>query len=200
MARLSLNKAQMAREAEALSTYRKFLPALDLKRQQLMAARAETQARIARMEADLVDLTEAVGAEIPMLANADVRLEGLVQVAGERRGTRNVAGITLPVLEDIEIAVAPYGYLTRPHWVERVVARLEEALRLRLAIAVEHEALAILARAVATVTRRVNLFEKVLIPRAQANIKRIRIALGDMERAAVVTSKIAKRKREVAHG
>ena len=200
MARLSLNKAQMAREAEALSTYRKFLPALDLKRQQLMAARAETQARIARMEADLADLTEAVGAEIPMLANADIRLEGLVEVAGQRRGTRNVAGITLPVLEDIEIAVAPYGYLTRPHWVERVVARLEEALRLRLAIAVEHEALAILARAVATVTRRVNLFEKVLIPRAQANIKRIRIALGDMERAAVVTSKIAKRKREVAHG
>lgn len=200
MARLSLNKAQMAREAEALSTYRKFLPALDLKRQQLMAARAETQARIARMEADLADLTEAVGAEIPMLANADIRLEGLVEVAGQRRGMRNVAGITLPVLEDIEIAVAPYGYLTRPHWVERVVARLEEALRLRLAIAVEHEALAILARAVATVTRRVNLFEKVLIPRAQANIKRIRIALGDMERAAVVTSKIAKRKREVAHG
>ena len=200
MARLSLNKAQMAREAEALSTYRKFLPALDLKRQQLMAARAETQARIARMEADLADLTEAVGAEIPMLANADIRLEGLVEVAGQRRGTRNVAGITLPVLEDIEIAVAPYGYLTRPHWVERVVARLEEALRLRLAIAVEHEALAILARAVATVTQRVNLFEKVLIPRAQANIKRIRIALGDMERAAVVTSKIAKRKREVAHG
>jgi len=57
----------------------------------------------------------------------------------------------------------------------------------------------VLDAAIATVTRRVNLFEKVLIPRAQANIRRIRIALGDMERAAVVTSKIAKRKREGAH-
>jgi len=199
MARLSLNKAQMAREAEALATYRKFLPALDLKRQQLMAARADAQARIARAEADLARLIEAIGAEIPMLANRDVALDGLVSVRAVHRGTRNVAGIALPVLRDIEIDVAPYGYLTRPHWVERYVVRLEEALRLRLSISLEQEALAILDAAVATVTRRVNLFEKVLIPRAQANIKRIRIALGDMERAAVVTSKIAKRKREAAN-
>ena len=37
-----------------------------------------------------------------------------------------------------------------------------------------------------------------LIPKARANIRRIQIALGDLERAAVVTSKIAKRKREAA--
>ena len=50
--------------------------------------------------------------------------------------------------------------------------------------------------AVTKVTQRVNLFEKVLIPQARNNVRRIQIALGDVERAAVVTSKIAKRKRE----
>ncbi len=46
-----------------------------------------------------------------------------------------------------------------------------------------------------TVTQRVNLFDKVLIPQTRENIKRIRIALSDAERAAVVRSKIAKKKR-----
>ena len=44
------------------------------------------------------------------------------------------------------------------------------------------------------VTQRVNLFEKVLIPRTREQIRRIRIYLSDAERAAVVRSKIAKRK------
>jgi V/A-type H+-transporting ATPase subunit D len=45
------------------------------------------------------------------------------------------------------------------------------------------------------ITQRVNLFEKVLIPRAQQNIKRIQIGLGEQERTAVVRSKISKRKQ-----
>jgi V/A-type H+-transporting ATPase subunit D len=49
--------------------------------------------------------------------------------------------------------------------------------------------------AVRRVTQRVNLFEKVLIPNAKRNIARIQIFLSDVERAAVVTSKIAKGKR-----
>jgi V/A-type H+-transporting ATPase subunit D len=45
------------------------------------------------------------------------------------------------------------------------------------------------------ITQRVNLFEKVLIPRAEENIRRIVIFLSDQERAAVVRSKIAKGKK-----
>jgi V/A-type H+-transporting ATPase subunit D len=44
------------------------------------------------------------------------------------------------------------------------------------------------------VSQRVNLFEKVLIPNARRDIARIKIFLSDIERAAVVTSKIAKSK------
>jgi len=43
-------------------------------------------------------------------------------------------------------------------------------------------------------TQRVNLFEKVMIPRTKENVKKIQIYLGDMETAAVVTGKIAKAK------
>jgi V/A-type H+-transporting ATPase subunit D len=40
----------------------------------------------------------------------------------------------------------------------------------------------------------VNLFEKILIPRSQENIKKIRVFLGDQQLAAVAQAKVAKRK------
>ena len=45
-----------------------------------------------------------------------------------------------------------------------------------------------------TITQRVNLFSKVLIPRAEENIKRIGLFLSDQERAGVVRSKLSKQK------
>ena len=56
----------------------------------------------------------------------------------------------------------------------------------------------VLDLAVRRITQRVNLFEKILIPTAKKNIQRIRIYLGDAERAAVVTSKLAKVKQQQA--
>jgi len=44
-------------------------------------------------------------------------------------------------------------------------------------------------------TQRVNLVSKILIPEALGNIRKIRIFLADNERAAVVRSKIAKKKK-----
>ncbi|HEY5259666.1 MAG TPA: V-type ATP synthase subunit D, partial [Rhabdochlamydiaceae bacterium] len=44
------------------------------------------------------------------------------------------------------------------------------------------------------VSIRVNLFEKILIPRAQGNIRKIKIFLGDQQLAAVCQAKVAKQK------
>ncbi len=196
MARLSLNKAQLARELNNLSMYRRFLPALDLKRQQLMAERKKAEARIAEIDAKIATQIEAVGAEIPMLADKNIDLEGVATLKSVKVGQRNIVGQRLPVLEAIEVEIAPYGYLVRPHWVDLVAERLKDVLQLRIEARITERQLRLLDKAIRKVTQRVNLFDKVLIPRTRANIRRIQIALGDRERAAVVTSKIAKRKRE----
>lgn len=196
MARLSLNKAQLATEKANLAMYGRYLPSLDLKRKQLMAARKETEERLARNAAAVAARVETIGAEIPMLANTDIDLAGLARVRSVHVGQRNLVGQRLPVLEGVEVEIAPYGYLNRPQWVDHAAERLKEVVTLRIEAQVAERQLALLDAAITKVTQRVNLFEKVLIPRAEANIRRIQIALGDQERAAVVTSKIAKRKRE----
>jgi V/A-type H+-transporting ATPase subunit D len=111
-------------------------------------------------------------------------------------GTQNVAGVRLPIVEAVEVRIATYSPLVRPHWVDAVAERLRVAIRLRVELQVAERRIAALDAALTKVTQRVNLFEKVLTPEAKENIRRILVYLGDAERAAVVGAKLAKRKRE----
>lgn len=195
MARVPLSKSQLAREKENLASYDRYVPALDLKRQQLMAARNGSRRELARLQAELAALARDVGAELPMLADRRLDLDGLVRLQGIRRTEANVAGVRVPTVEGVDVTIRPYGRMVRPHWVDAAVVRLVAAVRLRAEIALARERVAVLDKAVARVTQRVNLFEKILKPQAEANIRRILVYLGDTERAAVVGAKLAKGKR-----
>ncbi len=196
MARLSLSKTQLAKENTNLAMYRRYLPSLDLKRRQLTGERNKTQARIVEIEAQIERRVEKIGEEIPMLANQDIDLKGLTTLKAVKIGERNVVGLRLPSLEEIEVDVARYGYLVRPHWVDLVAERHKEVERLKVEAQVTQRQVALLDAAVTKVTQRVNLFDRVLIPHTRANIRRIDIALGDRERSAVVNAKIAKHKTQ----
>src|SRR5271166_6501590 len=193
MARLNLSKTQLAKENASLAMYRRYLPSLDLKRQQLTAERNKAQARIAEIEAQIARRIEGIGAEIPMLANKDIDLKGLATLKTVKIGERNVVGQRLPILVDVEVTGARYGYLAQPQWVDLVAERLKDVLRLRVEAQVTRRQVTLLDAAATKVTQRVNLFDKVLIPHTKENVRRIDIALGDIERSAVVNAKIAKR-------
>jgi V/A-type H+-transporting ATPase subunit D len=195
MARLALNKASLSQQIRQLKTFERYLPSLELKRRQLMAERERERAAMGHTRRASEELRESVAAQIPMLANREIDLSALVKVKEVRMGEQNVVGARLPRLEGIEVQARHYGYLTKPHWVDRLVDRLTRMLELQVQLVVHERRETLLDEAVRKVTQRVNLFEKVLIPRAKENIRQIRIYLGDAERAAVVRAKIAKRKR-----
>lgn len=195
MARLQLNKSSLAREAAQLRSYERFLPSLDLKRQQLMAERARARREVTELEEQVRALAEKVGRDVPMLGNDMISLDGLARLRDYTLGTENVVGTRLPVLAQIEVEVADYSPLAKPHWVDDVARLLHDMIEVRLRVHVAERRVELLEEAVTTITQRVNLFEKVLIPTARANIKRISIYLNDEEMAAVVRSKISKRKR-----
>ncbi|CTQ63065.1 MAG: V-type ATP synthase subunit D [Roseibium album] len=194
MAKLALNKSSLARESTQLAEYRRFLPSLELKRLQITAERAKAKETLARLEQHYEQRFADLAAALPMLANKHVPLEGLVRLKGVERSEQNLSGTVLPVLGEIDVEVEPYSLLARPHWVDPYVDGMRELLRLNLKRDVARERIDKLIEAEAVISRRVNLFEKVLIPRAERNIKKIRMALADAERDAVVRAKISKRK------
>jgi V/A-type H+/Na+-transporting ATPase subunit D len=198
VARLQLSKSALSREQKNLATYQKFLPSLDLKRQQLMAERVKAARAMEDTRARIEALCQEVRENLRMLSNRDVDLAGLVTLKDIRFGSENVVGTRLPTLEAIDVEVQPYALLAKPHWVDTTAALLRDMLELRIRAQIAERRLALLGRAVKTITQRVNLFDKVLIPDTRKNIKRIRIFLADGEKAAVVRSKISKRKHAEA--
>ena len=195
MARLQLSKSALSREQKNLRTYKRFLPSLDLKRQQVMAERNEAARQLAQTRREINALRKAAGDINPMLSNRDVDLTDLARITNVSLDVENVVGTRLPTLTAVTVEVRDYPLMGKPFWVDNTAQMLRQMLELRVRVQVEERRLALLEEAVKTITQRVNLFDKVLIPRARQNIKRIQIYLSDLQTAAVVRSKIAKRKR-----
>ncbi|MFQ6538003.1 MULTISPECIES: V-type ATP synthase subunit D [Aphanothece] len=196
MSRLPLTKASLSRQKGLLKTYHDVLPSLDLKRRQLGAEREAARRQLEEARARAAAIAAEVGQSCPMLAHERIDLSGLVTIAAVHQVEENLMGTRLPKLEGVDFQVADYGLLTRPFWVDAVVVWLQQALRNQLQLRVAEQRLELLRQAERKVTQRFNLFDKVLIPRTRHNIKKITIYLADAERAAVVNSKIAKRKKQ----
>ena len=196
MARLQLNKSSLTNQGKSLATYKQFLPSLDLKRQRLIAERNQATMIVEQTRSQITQLKREAADKLPMLANEEVDLIGLVRLTKVHLGSEYLVGTPLPVLSQTELAVKPYSFMALPHWVDNVVAVLKKMLELQALLKVNEQRLSLLDAATKTITQRVNLFDKVLIPRTKTNIKRIKTYLSDELMASVVRSKIAKRKQQ----
>ena len=196
MAKLKLSKHELHEQQEQLKLYQRLLPSLDLKRRQLTMEVQKAREDYAAAQSAVDALEIGIGEELPMLADEEFRLSGLVQLNGFNVIEQNVVGVKLPFLESIDCTVADYSLLATPPWVDTLVQRLKDATEQRMQAEIADQRRSILQTAVRRITQRVNLFEKILIPTAIQNIQKIRIFLGDAERASVVTSKLAKKKQQ----
>lgn len=195
MAKLALNKSTLNKEGKKLESYRQFVPALDLKRKQLMAARADVTRELKQKQQAQDDLEQAISTDFSMLAGSDIRLEELVTIKRLEIGEYNLVGLDLPVLSELELSVRQYSRLASPYWLDQVIELLQQSVRFRLEARILEQRLELLNEGLQKTTQRLNLFDKVLIPQSEKNIRKIRIALSDAERAGVVRAKIAKNKR-----
>ena len=195
MARLSLNKAALHKESGKLKRYQQFLPSLELKRQKLVVERAKGWSQLEKTQQRIKQCQQVVTESLPMLSYRDIDLNALVKVTAIELDKENIVGINLPVLKRVELHNKPYSPYLKPHWVDNVVVQLRVMLELELQHRVEQQRVQLLTAAVKKVTQKVNLFDKVLIPKTRQNIRKIHIFLSDAERADVVRAKITKQLR-----
>lgn len=201
-AKLRKTNPELLLQRRGLARYQRFLPTLLLKKQliqgEIVKARQERTELQERIERRLEEVDRWLGAFSESLPGPLTRL---VTVTGVRTSERNVAGIRLQVLQEVYFRVGPYSLTATPSWVEagiefvKMLLETREALRLSIGreLALDLE--------LRKVTQRVNLFEKVMIPKARENIRVIRIALAEEQTAGVGRAKIAKSlKRPAAMG
>ena len=195
MSKVKLNKSSLSREIRHLKSYRQFLPSLDLKRRKLLSVKIKEKQEelnlLHEIQADETTLTQG----FPMVANEEINLEKLLSVKSVEIIRDNIVGISLPVLHSINFDVFSYTWFNSPAWLDNFIILLQKLIEKRMRHTLAKMRLGLVDTALRTITQRKNLFEKVLIPQTRKNIKTIQIFLSDNERAAVVRSKIAKRKR-----
>lgn len=194
MAKLAVNKSSLKKFRDKLRLYQRFLPSLDLKRQQLLTELKKAQQELGDSELRIASLTDSLANILAPLGGSRTELAGLVTIESVVIKEENIVGAKLPVAREVKFKTADYSTLAKPFWVDFLVEHLQQMCVLRVHLQVNRERVKQLEQAVRRITQRVNLFEKILIPTAQDSIKRIQIGLAEDERSAVVRSKIAKRK------
>ena len=192
MAKIKLTKTELKAQPDALKRFQRFLPMLQLKKQQLQSEIAgivaKAEATSARERAVRADLDRWVG----LFATDESLIAGLVRVKGVHTGMANVAGVAIPTFESIETDVREVDAWATPAWVDNAVDTPTEILSLKCERSIYEEQKALVEKELQLTSQRVNLFEKVKIPECKEAIRKIKIAIGDEQTAAVTRGKIAK--------
>ncbi len=191
--KLALTRLELKHQREALARYSRFLPALQRRQQQLQIEVQRAGAQLAQEEKELSVLRERFAAYAGVLgdrAGFDVR--AAARPVRVHVTTTNVVGLRVPQFTGVDFEDASYSLYATAPWVDAVLASLREQSRRGARLEVLEQRRAVLRHELARVIQRVNLFEKVKIPEAEAAIHRIRVHLGDEMAAAVGLAKMAK--------
>lgn len=196
MTKIKLTKNELKTQKDSLKMYRRYLPTLTLKKQQLQAEIRSIEAKSKEVRKKRETLEKEFDSWIAVFGECEFFPHDLVSVRTIRRSKGNIAGVTIPVYEGADFAIRDYDLFVTPLWVDLAALKMEESLSLDLEARVLDEQIFLLSSELRRTTQRVNLFEKVKIPEAKENIRKISVFLGDQQVASVVRSKIAKHKIE----
>jgi V/A-type H+-transporting ATPase subunit D len=196
MAKFKLNKTELKKQRDALRQYERFLPTLQLKKQQLQMEILHQINLLKEKEQLYAKKKEQILSWAGLLGEAPQDLNAWLTPKNVITSTRNIAGVDLPVFNSIEFSSIEYDLFLMPLWLDSALEMLKDLVIFREEISVIQRGIEILKQELRITTQRVNLFEKVKIPETKEAIRVIKIFLGDQMASAVGLAKIAKNKLE----
>jgi len=196
MAKIKLTKNELKTQKDALKRFTRYLPTLELKKKQLLAEIQNIQKEIERLQAENERVERQVAQWVDVFADKAVDLSDYIKVKELLTGTGNIAGIDIPVFEDLTFEDIEYDYFTTPLWIDAGIKTSQEQARRQAEWETFEKQRELIEKELRTTIQRIKLFEEVKIPEARENIRVIQIFLGDQMTAEVVRGKIAKKKIE----
>ena len=196
---VKLTKNELKVQKDRLKQFHRYLPTLQLKKQQLQAVVMQVTAQLEQVEQQRRAAVAGLDDWVAVFAEndsfpADRRLEALIRPRSVVCGQENIAGVTVPVFQELTFEDICYDVADYPLWVDTAAVRLREIAALDAMAKTLRRRVELLEQELRSTAQRVNLFEKVKIPEAKENIRVIGIYLGDQQTSAVVRGKIAKKK------
>ena len=202
---VKLTKNELKVQKDRLKQFQRYLPTLQLKKQQLQSVVMQVTAQLEQVEQQRRAAVAGLDDWVAVFAEndsfpADKRLETLIRPHHVVCGEENIAGVTVPVFQELSFEEIQYDAADYPLWVDTAAVRLREIARLDALEKTLRRQVELLEQELRSTAQRVNLFEKVKIPEAKENIRVIGIYLGDQQTSVVVRGKIAKKKLQEVSG
>jgi V/A-type H+/Na+-transporting ATPase subunit D len=122
----------------------------------------------------------------------------LLQVKQVAIKTQKIAGIRVPLLENIDFEARPFSLFSQPHWYPDGMAILKELAEIAIEKQLFMRKLQLLEHARKKTTQKVNLYEKVQIPGYEEAILKIKRFLEDEENLSKAAQKIVKKRQAAA--
>ena len=197
MSEVKLTKNELRAQQGHLTQLKKYLPTLQLKKSmlQLEVNQARIEIEACRQAYEKI-LEEVNSYSILLTYQLPFDIRKSAKVLKVNKHYENVAGVETPYFDSVDFEDFSYDLFDTPVWVDRAAAGLRTLTEAKIKIDIATEKKEALEKELREVSIRVNLFEKILIPRAMRNIKKIKIFLGDQQLAAVSQAKVAKAKIE----
>ena len=196
---VKLTKNELKVQKDRLKQFQRYLPTLQLKKQQLQSVVMQVTAQLEQVARERQAAVAGLDDWVAVFAEndsfpAEKRLDTLIRPKHVVCGEQNIAGVVVPVFQELSFEDIQYDVADYPLWVDTAAVRLREIARLDALEKTLRRQVELLEQELRATAQRVNLFEKVKIPEAKENIRVIGIYLGDQQTSAVVRGKIAKKK------
>lgn len=116
----------------------------------------------------------------------------LVSVKDVHMNVRKIAGVRVPVLDGVELAVRPFSLFNSPKWFYDGIALLRTLAHTAIEQEFVQAKLGLLEYSRKKTTQKVNLFEKVQIPGYEDALRKIKRFMEDEENLSKSSQKILK--------
>jgi len=194
MVKIKLTKGELKKQRDSLKQFQRYLPTLQLKKQQLQMKILEARTTLNQKLSVFYKKEELIGEWVDLLGDSQVDVREWITPRQILVDTINIAGANVPVFNNIHFDQAQYDLYSTPFWIDTGIDELRLLVTYLAEINVIKKQIETLEYELRITTQRVNLFEKVKIPECLNNVRVIRIYLGDQQANAVGVSKVAKKK------
>lgn len=191
-----LNKSELTKLKREEKVYLQFLPVLKLKQEQLQVEQIRIKKKCSILETYYNKLLTKAYLNTSVFPDESnpYTLESILKPKKISIVKKSVAGVCIPVLENVVFDNSLINFFDSPCWFLLIISELKSLAIKNVEIQIVKKQYKLISKELKKSTQKVNLFEKVLIPETKSAIKRINIVLGDEQVAAVGRGKIAKSK------
>ena len=189
------NKTSLGELGKQLKIRKNALPTIKSKESALRSEvkRAKDSALAYRRELD--ELRNAYDYMVQLWGEFDCDLIRIVDV---ELSTQKIAGVRIPILDNIVYEEKPYDLFSAPVWYAEGIKVLKQLSRLGIEFEVYNRKMELWDYARRKTTQKVNLYEKVQIPGYEDAIRKIKRFMEDEENLSKSAQKIVKTKQQQA--